>query len=61
MFTILFFGGHLLEWLGQDPEASALAQEYLRYWLPGLYMVALYDTTRRFLIAMRKPFIPMVI
>ncbi len=61
MFTILYFGDRLLIWMGQDEAASIEAGIYLRYWLPGLYMVALYDTTRRFLLAMRKPLIPMVI
>jgi Na+-driven multidrug efflux pump len=45
---VFVFSKFLLTAVGQDAETSALAQEYLICYLPGLYVWALCDIYRRF-------------
>ena len=46
--------------LGQDPQTSGYAREYIVGQIPGLMMQAQFDCVMRYLSAYRKSHIPMV-
>lgn len=44
------FSGQILASLGQDPEVARQAGLYVLAYTPGIYLMALLDLQRRFLI-----------
>ena len=50
----------LLVHLGQDPEISAYAQQYVKVYMPGLYLQLFNDLQRKFLNSLGKNAIPLI-
>lgn len=48
---IFFFSSSILIAMGQDPAISAIASKYCCIMIPGVWAMAMFDTTRRFLSA----------
>jgi MATE family multidrug resistance protein len=44
----------LLLFLGQDPDVSRVAAEYIIFQLPGLFLFALFDANRLYLNSMEE-------
>ena len=57
--TILTMSEQILISLGQDPQVSAYAQEFIMYMLPALYCYCMFDLTKRFLNCMTISWVPM--
>ena len=60
MLIPLIFGENILLLLDQDPEVASLASHFINTMLPGMYLMGQLDLMRKWLICMRKPFMPMV-
>lgn len=56
--AILYNTDNLLILLGQDPEVSNLAGQYVRCMLPGILGMALFDLNKTFLNAVHQTLIP---
>lgn len=50
----------ILIYLGQRRQISSLTQEYLMYYIPGIYMYGICDLYRRFLNCFQKNLLPMI-
>jgi MATE family multidrug resistance protein len=44
------FTESLLVLCGQDPEISAMAGEYIRYLIPGLFPFMIYECVKRYIL-----------
>ncbi len=59
--ALLWHAEPVLVALGQDPALAALAQDYLRLMLPGLFPFGAFLVLRGFLAAMERPMPPLVV
>ena len=59
VIPLVFFTAHLLQALGQDAEASVLAQSWIRMYFLGAPANLAFRVIMRFLLAQHKPW-PMV-
>ena len=61
MAVLLLVTDHILILVGQDPEAAKYAVEYIRPMTAALFFTGMFDIQRRFLSALGKPTVPMLL
>ena len=57
---VLLFASSILQLFGIPENIADVAGIYLRYNLPGIILMAYFETLRRFLFAIKKAHIPMI-
>ena len=58
--VFLFYSDQILISIGQDEDVSKMTQEYVLYYMPGLYFFGLCDLYRKFLSSFGKTLLPML-
>ena len=57
---ILMHTSKVLKFIGQDEQISELTEQYVMYYLPGLYLFGLCDVYRKFFNSFGMNALPMI-
>ena len=58
---ILLNLNRILTLIGIDEERAEVAQEFVHYVLPGLFLEIMYEQTFRYMTAMKRLYLPMCV
>jgi len=61
MIFILHYSDRVLIGLGQDPLVAYYSRIYIVTLIPGMFFMGHFDLNKRFLNAMRKTYVPMIV